>query len=244
MDENAEVIVLVTPVWNDSARLSRFGPKLARALAASPLPVHWVIADDGSGPQEAARLEELRADFARVHPRTSLHLAALHRGKGAVVREAWTLHPEAAWLAFTDADGAVSAEEMLRLIDIAVNSHQNVLGIRKRTAETTIVESARRSLSHHAFILAARLILGIPCEDPQCGAKVIRGGDFRVIAPLLEEDGFAFDCEMLTRLFLEGFPWLEVPVNWTEIKGGKVRFPHDAWRMLKSLFRIRSRVGG
>jgi len=43
-----EEIVLVTPVWNDSKRLSEFGPSLAQALAASELPVRWVVADDGS----------------------------------------------------------------------------------------------------------------------------------------------------------------------------------------------------
>ena len=243
MHETPDDILLVTPVWNDSARLSRFGPELARVLAASPLPVRWVIADDGSGPEETGRLRVLRDKFAQTHATTSLHLATEHRGKGAIVREAWSLHPQAAWLAFTDADGAVSAEEILRLIDIAAKGHQNVIGIRKRTPETKIVESARRSLTHHSFILAAHLVLGLTCEDPQCGAKVIRGADFRVVAPLLEEDGFAFDCELLTRLYLEGFSWLEVPVNWTEMKGGKVRFPQDAWRMFKALFRIRRRVG-
>lgn len=243
MAGSADDIVLVTPVWNDSARLARFGPSLATALDDSPLPIRWVIADDGSGSAETDRLRELLDDFSQVHPHTSLHLAGRHRGKGGVVREAWSLHPHAGWHAFVDADGAVSADEMLRLIDIAVKSRGNVLGIRKRTAQTRIEESLRRSFTHHAFIAAAKAVLGIPSDDPQCGAKVFRGDDYRVIAPLLEEEGFAFDCELLARLHREGFTWLEVPVNWTEIHGGKVRFPQDAWRMLRALFRIRRKIG-
>ena len=35
-----------------------------------------------------------------------LHFATRHAGKGAVVREAWALAPEADWLAFVDADGS------------------------------------------------------------------------------------------------------------------------------------------
>lgn len=233
---------MVTPVWKDSARLAHFGPSLATALSGSPLPVRWVVADDGSGPVETDRLRELVDDFSHIHPDTSLHLATEHRGKGAIVREAWSLHPRAAWLAFVDADGAVSAEETERLIDIAVNSRGNVLGVRRKTPETRVTESLPRSLTHHAFSAAARVLLGLPCEDPQCGAKVIRGSDYRAIAPLLEEPGWAFDCELLLRLTVEGVSWLEVPVNWTEQHGGKVRFPGDAWRMAKALWRIRRNV--
>ena len=44
--------LLVTPVWNDSARLERFGVRLAKALAVSGLNLTWVIADDGSDTEE------------------------------------------------------------------------------------------------------------------------------------------------------------------------------------------------
>ena len=113
-------ILLVTPVWNDAARLAEFGATLATALAASPLAVRWVIADDGSRAGEHARLTELKNAFALVFAGVELHFAAHHRGKGAVVREAWALAPGAAWLAFVDADGSVTAAGMLDLIALAV----------------------------------------------------------------------------------------------------------------------------
>jgi glycosyltransferase involved in cell wall biosynthesis len=115
MPATPQQILLVTPVWNDSARLAVFGKDLAEALATTQLPIRWVIADDGSGVEEHARLQDLRKDFASVFPGVELHFADRHRGKGAVVREAWALAPEAEWLAFVDADGSVSAEDMLNL---------------------------------------------------------------------------------------------------------------------------------
>lgn len=51
--------VLVTPVWNDSARLAGFGPQLAAALAASGLRVYWIVADDGSSLMEQDLLVSL-----------------------------------------------------------------------------------------------------------------------------------------------------------------------------------------
>ncbi len=75
-------ILLVTPVWNDSVRLMDFGQDLAEALAKSPLPVRWVIADDGSEVEEDAALNELQITFGRMYPRVELHFANAHRGKG------------------------------------------------------------------------------------------------------------------------------------------------------------------
>jgi glycosyltransferase involved in cell wall biosynthesis len=234
-------ILLVTPVWNDSSRLAGFGESLARLLAASALPIRWMIADDGSSADEHARLTDLQQRFSKVFPRVDLHFADEHRGKGSVVREAWALAPEAEWLAFVDADGAVPAEDMLGLIESAVALENSVIGIRKRTASTRIVESPWRGLTHRGFLLAADLLLDLRCEDVQCGAKVIKGEDFRRIAHRLEEKGFAFDSELLSTLRWSGADWEEIPVNWTERKGGKVKPVRDGLRMFAALLRIRSR---
>jgi dolichyl-phosphate beta-glucosyltransferase len=235
-------IVLVTPVWNDSARLAIYGESLADALAAFPMPVRWIIADDGSDTGEHAALSALREWFSTVHPQVETHFAAAHYGKGSVVREAWALAPDADWLAFVDADGSVSADDMLGLIRHAIRADQSVLGIRKRTDTTTIVESPWRGIAHRGFLLAARLLLDLRCEDPQCGAKVIRGSDYRRIARRLVENGLAFDSELLATLARDGSLWREVPVTWIEKKGGKVKPLRDAWGMLGALMSVRSRM--
>jgi len=244
MPDATSGILLVTPVWNDSARLADFGEQLARELAVRAMPVRWVIADDGSDPGEEARLEKLRTEFAGVYPGVELHFAERHLGKGAVVREAWGLDPGADWLAFVDADGSVSAKEFLDLIVEAIREDVSVMGIRKKTSETTVVESPWRGLAHHAFLWIAHVLLGLRGEDPQCGAKVLRAADYRRVAPLLAEHGLAFDSELLTALNENGATWTEVPVNWFEKKGGKVRPLRDAWGMLAALWRVRRRLRG
>lgn len=235
-------ILLVTPVWNDASRLEVFGAELAKALAGSPLPFRWVIADDGSAKSQHAALLKLREGFAKDFPNVEVHFADAHRGKGGVVREAWALGPEAEWLAFVDADGSVTAEDMLGLVEKARASGSSVLGIRKRTATTRIVESPWRGLAHRGFLMTAQFLLGLRCEDPQCGGKVLRGDDYRRIAPVLRENGLAFDSELLCALARDGSGWLEIPVNWEEKKGGKVKPLRDAWAMLGALWRVRGRM--
>ena len=239
MSASPRSILLVTPVWNDSSRLADFGAALATALAASPLPIRWLIADDGSNPGEDERLNGLQSGFARVFPHVAVHFAAAHHGKGSVVREAWALAPDAEWLAFVDADGSVSPDGMLSLISAAVAAGTSVFGIRKRTATTQVVESFWRGLAHRGFLLAARLLLGLRCADPQCGAKVLNAAAYRRIAANLTEHGLAFDSELLVSLKRDGASWQEIPVNWIQKSGGKVHPLRDAWGMLAALLRVR-----
>jgi hypothetical protein len=236
------IIILVTPVWQDSRRLAAYGRELADELARRRSTVHWVIADDGSGPDEAARLQAQLEDYRKTYPHVSLHLAAAHHGKGAVVREAWGLFPEADWLAFADADGSVNAKDMLDLIDDAMRTDESTIGVRITTETTRVKESFMRGLRHRGFLLAVRLLLGFRTVDTQCGAKVIRGADFRLVSPRLVEPGWAFDAEMLAELYAAHCPWRERPVNWVEKGHSRIHPWMDSLRMLVSLMQIRRRL--
>lgn len=243
-DGDSEAItILVTPVWKDSQRLSLFGRELAAELALRDSNIRWIIADDGSGEEEVGRLKTLCAELAAIYPRVRVHAALAHHGKGSVVREAWALEPEADWLSFVDADGSVSAPDMLDLVTTARESGKSVMAIRKNTATTRVEEGLFRWIRHHGFLLACRLILRIRSEDTQCGAKVLEGAAYRRIADNLIEPGLAFDAELLAEMTAAGIPWMEVPVNWVRKGGSRIHPWRDAWEMLLTLFRIRARLG-
>lgn len=239
---NQATTILVTPVWKDSARLAVFGRELADELARRDSKVEWIIADDGSGSGERSALEILGREFRQIYPRVRVHFADGHRGKGSVVREAWALESKADWLSFIDADGSVSAVEMLDLIELAQASGRSKLAIRKNTETTRVDEDFWRSLRHHGFLTACRWIVGVKSEDTQCGAKVLKGDNYRAIAGNLRESGLAFDAELLAELAAAGFGWDEVPVNWSRKGGSRVHPWNDAADMLAALFRIRGRL--
>jgi hypothetical protein len=188
-------------------------------------------------------LEGLHHDFSTTYPKVRLHFAKEHLGKGSVVREAWGLEPEAAWYAFVDADGSVSAAEMLELIAVAQRTGSSTLAIRKNTETTKVDEDFWRKLRHYGFLTVCRWVVGVKSEDTQCGAKVLRGDDYRTIAGKLRESGLAFDAELLAELASAGFGWNEVPVNWSRKVGSRVHPWNDAADMLAALFRIRGRMG-
>jgi len=235
-------ILLVTPVWHDSARLGPFGRELAEALADSSMPVTWIVADDGSGDAECRRIQALAESYRETFPHVHAHFAETHRGKGAVVREAWSLAPQAAWFAFVDADGSIPAQDLVGLLKVATREGRSVIGIRRRTATTVLEEHPFRAMTHRLFLTLARAMLGLRSHDIQCGAKVIRGEDYRRIAARLEEPGLAFDSELLATLAQSGETWAELPVNWREKSGGRVKPLRHAWRMIGALLRVRRKL--
>ena len=108
--------LLVIPHFRDSVR---FGPFLEELTAILPSHFAVLVSDDGSGPTEVARLSSLLSrKQASLGPSAPTLLDPLlhesNTGKGAAVVRGWQLGKDYSLLAFADADGAVSASEILR----------------------------------------------------------------------------------------------------------------------------------
>ncbi len=237
-------IVVVTPVYRDTDRLAAFGPSLARTFAGSRLPIRWVIADDGSGDAESARVRALADLFREVFPYIEVFEKGEHLGKGGTVRSAWEAYSEASWLGFLDADGSVGAESLLNLIHRALEAGPGhaVVASRRKDRATTVVQKPFRKLTHRTFATFARNLLSLPVHDVQCGAKIVEGTAFRSIAPLLRENGFAFDGELLLALHRHGVDLIEIPVDWAEKSGGSVRPFAVILPMARAILRVRKRA--
>lgn len=237
---STQTIVLATPVWNDSARLAQFGGGLARALATADLRVRWVIADDGSAAAERSRYLELCEQFTRIYPAIECYHAERRCRKGGAIYDAWMRYPEANWYAFVDADGAVSPETLLALVQRAmqVQSSGAVIGIRALEGEMAVRRTGRRLLGFRVFRALVRWIAGVRIADTQCGIKVVPGEAFRAVLPKLSERGFVFDVELLVALQGVGCAIDEVPIEWAEIPGSRVTLSRDGFQMLLDLIRI------
>lgn len=244
MSDPEQVIALVVPVWNDSQRLSKFGPELAEAIRASGLPVRWIIADDGSDAEEKEKINQLVEAFREIYPRVEAMLFDERSHKGGAIYSAWDACEEATWLAFVDCDGAVNAVSTLRLIEEAVSAgpQGGCVGVRHDSEETPLNRPLGRKISFYLFSFLVHALVGIHFEDTQCGAKVVSAEGYRRIADKLKERGFIFDVELLLALENAGYSLKELRIPWNEIPGGKVHPLRDAWAMLAGLLRIRRRA--
>ena len=237
--------LLVTPVWNDSVRLEHFGVELAKALAVSGLNITWVIADDGSDIEELEQLERLKEKFSQIYSDVLLHLHPERSFKGGAIYQSWQQFPDADYYAFVDADGAVCAPELMRMLNCASDSEnldRSFIAVRQFSGPLAVDRSLLRKATFHLFRTLVRGIVGLKWMDTQCGAKVISGRSYRAVSERLVEDGFVFDVELLATLQHGAWPITELPIMWQEIPGSKLRLWRDLWFMTGGLMRIRRRL--
>ncbi len=219
--------------------------------------VRVLVVDDGSGEAEAAALRkvvnELRPDYPCLLPLLEL---PENQGKGGAVRAGWlAAAPEAEWLGFVDADGSCSAAETTKLIQLARKYREALpyfnlpvsdrppalIASRIKILGRRVERQLKRHLLGRIYATLTSTLLNIPVYDSQCGLKLLPRSAFEAVTDRLQVSGFAFDAELIASLLDQGTPVLEIPIDWHEVAGGKVRLLRDSWRMARDIWRIRQR---
>jgi dolichyl-phosphate beta-glucosyltransferase len=238
--------LLVIPCFHEASRLPRFLPALCSSMESLG-GVAIRVVEDGSAPGEAratrAVVDSLRPRFPFLLP-----LLALPRNlcKGGAVYAGWADAPPAAdWLAFVDADGSCSASETARLISLARSRSPDapppaLFASRMKMLGRSVHRQFKRHLLGRIYATLVSELLGIPVYDSQCGLKIIPAAAYQRIASRLVIHGFAFDVDLMTNLLDSGTPVLEIPIDWHEEPGGKVRLLRDSWFMARDVLRIRN----
>jgi dolichyl-phosphate beta-glucosyltransferase len=226
---------LIIPCFNERGRAEPF---LKELLDSCP-DLLVVTVDDGSsspiGPSNHPRWIGLGYDT--------------NRGKGHAVRHGWNWvtqnHPTMEFLGFGDADGAVSASEITRLLGIFRQSSSGLLvGSRVRMLGRKVHRQALRHYTGRIYATLASLLLDLPSYDTQCGCKWIRRPVWEDVAGDLVIDRFAFDAELIVRVCRKGHRVVEQPVDWEEKTGSRVRLFRDSWNMGRDLWELRRSLHG
>lgn len=245
-------VSIVMPAYDEGPRL----PALAAAIVERLIPladtiVEIVVVDDGSSAEHAALTQEAVERAATdLRARGTPHVfrwlrAARNGGKGSAIRLGWSqADPDAEWLGWVDADGAVSAAELVRLIGL-LRAHPDVqllAGARVKMAGKRVQRRIFRHLQGRVFATITEACLDLGVYDTQCGMKLARADWARPLLPLLQENGWMLDVELLALLKARGARFAEVPIDWEDAGTSKVRFGVDPLRMLWALRRIRARA--
>jgi glycosyltransferase involved in cell wall biosynthesis len=240
--------LLVIPSFRDATRLAPFLTELMQKLPAG----FWIrVVDDGSGPRAATETKALvnktRTDCAREAGPDLLDPLILPQnlGKGAAVYSGWRAGPATDCVAFVDADGAVSADELIRTwkswpelnADAVIASRIKMLG-------RDVNRLAARHYAGRVFATLVSLLTGLEVYDSQCGFKLLRREAFLNADRMgLEASRLAFDVELLVTLARSNCRIVEFPVDWRDVAGGKVSLIRHAVPMFYELLKIRRRHG-
>ena len=146
------------------------------------------------------------------------------------------------WQLFTDADGATPISELDRLEQALASGAQIAIGSRSlasRMPAYTVKSRWHRSVLGGFFnsIVQAGGITGI--ADTQCGFKLFERGVAQDLFSVSCINGYGFDLELLYVAQRRGYRIAEIPINWADQPGSKVRVVRDGIGMLRELMAIR-----
>lgn len=243
-------LLLVIPAFDEVQRLPPFLEELSDEIAASEHAgnVELLVVDDGSpeaaGQAMAAQVESVRRNHQFLRPILRL---AENQGKGGAVYSGWNqAHDETRWLGFVDADGAVAANEVMRLLeslfaDDAASPAPALFALRDVSDRSAVQRTVIRGLLGRIFALCVQTLFSLPVRDTQCGLKFVPNSAFREFRGKLVERRFCFDVELASWLVRTGVPITGVPIKWKESPGSKIRFS-SAVQMIFSLLALRFRL--
>jgi len=227
---------IVIPVFNEAQVLPQSVPKLLDFARRSLPGLHWrlVIADNGSTDGSA----EVAGALAAVHPETEV-LSLPRPGRGGALRAAWQ-NSDADILCYMDADLSTDLEALPALVEHVAQGWDLAIGSRHLSG-SRVQRSLHRTILSQSYNFTVRQVLGAQFSDAQCGLKAISAAAARHLLPLVRNDHWFFDTELLVIAEHLGYRIAEVAVHWTEDPDSRVRLLPTVLEDLRGLGRMRWR---
>ena len=230
---------IVLPVYNEAATLRASVLRLHTFLTER-FPLSWriTIADNASTDGTWDLAQGLAEELDGVH---ALHLD--RKGRGRALREAWSAS-ESPVVAYMDVDLSTELEALLPLVAPLVSGHSD-LAIGSRLAHgARVVRGPKREVISRGYNLLLKLTLRSGFSDAQCGFKAIRTDVARRLLPLVEDDAWFFDTELLVLAEHNGLRIHEVPVDWVDDADSRVDVVRTASADLQGIWRMVKRLAG
>ncbi|RYJ05435.1 MAG: glycosyltransferase [Actinomycetales bacterium] len=225
-------IDVVIPVHDEEVAL---GPAVAAVrahLATLPFGHRVTIADNAStdGTSRLAHALAAEHDDVRV-------VTLQEKGRGRALKRAWS-ESDADVLVYMDVDLSTDLKALLPLVAPLVSGHSDIaIGSRlARSSHTT--RGPKREIVSRSYNAILRGTLRARFSDAQCGFKAIRRDVAQRLLPLVEDDAWFFDTELLVLAERADLRIHEVPVDWVDDPDSKVDILRTATDDLHGIARL------
>ncbi len=231
---------IVIPVHNEEFDLPRSVARLHDHLSSRvPMSFRITVADNASTDRTAEIADRLADQYPDVRV---VHLP--EKGRGRALKQVW-LHSDADVLVYMDVDLSTDLSALLPLVAPLVSGHSDVaIGTRLHRG-SRVVRGPKREIISRCYNLILHGALSTRFSDAQCGFKAIRRNVARQLLPLVQDNGWFFDTELLVLAERSGLRIHEVPVDWIDDPDSRVDIVQTAKDDLRGVWRVgRALAGG
>lgn len=160
------------------------------------------------------------------------------KGRGRAVKKVWS-ESDCDILTYMDVDLATELSALPPLVE-AILSGGFDLAVGSRLLKPRLTtRGLRRELISRFYNRLIRLFFNPSFSDAQCGFKAVSREAARTLLPLVEDDGWFMDTELLLLADRFGYRIFDCPVRWVEGRDSRVAVWETALLDLKGLLRLR-----
>ncbi len=226
-------VEIVVPAYNEAAGLEASMTTLRHYLDESfPFRTLVTIADNGSTDGTALIAQRLATT---MHDVSTLILS--RKGKGHALRAAWSAS-RADVVAYMDVDLSTSLTALLPLVGSVLSGHSDLAVGTRLARGSRVVRGPKRELLSRAYSRLVRLALRSDVSDFQCGFKAIGRERALQLLPLVDDEGWFFDTELVVTAERLGMRISETPVEWTDDPHSSVHILEAAREDLRGIWRL------
>ncbi|MGN6742506.1 MAG: glycosyltransferase [Amnibacterium sp.] len=231
-------VEIVVPVHDEQRVLQESVWRLHRYLTLH-LPLAWriTVVDNAS---TDATLEIARGLAETLSDVTVVHLP--EKGRGRALKAAWGAS-DARVLAYLDVDLSTDLAGLAPLLAPLLSGHSDVAIGTRLTRTSRVVRGTKREVISRSYNRIVRATFGASFTDAQCGFKAITREAAARLLPLVRDDDWFFDTELLVLAERAGLRIHEVPVDWTDDPDSRVDLRRTAVEDLKGIWRLLNDLG-
>ncbi|MDQ1246514.1 MAG: hypothetical protein QG597_882, partial [Actinomycetota bacterium] len=158
-------------------------------------------------------------------------------GRGRALRHVWATS-DADVVAYMDVDLATDLDALLPLVAPLVSGHSDIAIGTRLARGSHVARGPKREFVSRTYNAMLRAFLGVKFSDAQCGFKAVRTDRVRELLPLIADEEWFFDTELLVVAERAGLRIHEVPVDWTDDPDSRVDVPATAWADIRGMLRV------
>ena len=192
-----------------------------------------VVVNNGSTDDTGTIGRRLAGQFNYVR---FVHLDA--KGRGRALRKAWS-ETDAEFSLYMDVDLSTDLAAVPQMVELLRGGADVVTGSRLHP-QSKITRCLKRETLSRGYNRLVRWTLHTRTfDDAQCGFKGVRVGSVRALLPLVVDQEWFFDTELLVLAEYAGMTVRTMPITWVEDRDTRVNVPRTIWQDLKGLALLR-----
>jgi putative flippase GtrA len=165
------------------------------------------------------------------------------KGRGRALQAVWS-SSDAGILAYMDVDLSTDLDALLPLVAPLISGHSDLAIGSRLSRNSRVIRGAKRELISRCYNVLLRGTLAARFSDAQCGFKAIRKDVAIQLLPLIEDNEWFFDTELLVLAERTGLRIHEVPVDWIDDADSRVDIVSTALADLRGIVRLLRSLSG